>query len=176
MLLTCAGFCFLTTLLLSPQKTETAEAAIRVAAQITDLNVPSGFQGKLGVTMDNVAVKFELAKFIQQQGRGNLTIAQLQSVGQAFAGKQNPLRQMVENLSPELKTLKVDQSRAETMTIRNLPAVFKIEVGEDVASTTRWLEISGVFRGKRDDALLILQCEDGILTDQDIEQFLKSIK
>ena len=176
LLLICAGFCLLTTKLYGP-KTDLSEAgATNVAARITEFQLPDGFKGKMGMVFEFPLLKLDIAKFVHDNGRGTLIMAQMSSPTFPMSSTPNPIKQTIDNMSPELKTLKVDQRRRKSMTIRNLPAEFQIQTGEDVASTTRMLEVTGTFRGKVDDAFLVLQCEEGILSDQDIDQFLNSIK
>jgi hypothetical protein len=175
-LLFCAGFCLLTTKLFGPTWYQGEEGANKVAGRIVEFTPPQGFKGKLGMEIDFRVFRFDVAKFVQDNGRGNLVVAQMSSQPFAAATDRNQIKQTVENMSPELKTLKVDHSRKKAMTIRSLPAEFQIQTGEDVASTTRLLEVTGTFRGKSDDAFLVLQCEEGILSDQEIEQFLQSIR
>lgn len=77
---------------------------------------------------------------------------------------------------PELKKIKIDDERVTATTVRGLPGEFQVGSGEDRASTTKYRQVIGRFRGKVDDALLILQFEDEILSDQEIDDFIKSIR
>jgi hypothetical protein len=173
---TCAGCCFLTVLFFRPQEVDTPAGAIDVAARITDWTLPDNFVGKSGVTLDNMILRIEIARFSQQQGRGSLIVAQAHSKLMPFSGQRQQLQDLVEKFVPELKKVDLKQPGSRTMSIRTKPAEFEIGTGEDRASTTRYRQVMGHFRGKGDEAVLILQCEEESITEEAIDEFLNSIK
>jgi hypothetical protein len=175
-LCSCAGFCMLTAAFIRPKVGETSEVAAQAAAKITDWTLPQNFEGKSGLEFDSPIISLYMAKFAQKEGRGQLILGQVQNKIFVFQDQKEQLGQLIEKQAPELKTLNATERRVEKRTIRNLPAEFSIEVGYDLASTTKMMQIKGYFRGKRDESILILQCENGILSDQEIEEFLQSIK
>lgn len=168
----CAGSCFIANLIFSPTKIDSPEGATEVRERITDWNLPPGFTGQSALYADNAVLRFDFAKFAHHKGRGNLLIAQLTSKMPLF---RVSLKELIEQNTPELKKINSDQHQTRTLTIRNLPGEFQIDQGEDRASTTKYGQITGKFRGKVDDALIILQYEEGQLTDKEIDDFLKSI-
>ena len=170
-LLACAGCCFLLGLVFRPQVLEGPEGANRIAAQIVDWNLPEGFQGKLGLVVNMWVIQFEIAKFQQQQGRGTLVIGQWRPTMGMTAG----LRLLHQN-APELRTINVENPQMKSIVIRGWPAQLEAGHGEDVASNTRYQQVSGNFRGKSGDAILIFQCEEGILDDNALDAFIMSIK
>ncbi len=165
-LVTCAGCCILAALFLQAERFEGPTGANDVASRITDWQLPPGFSGVYGATADNVLLKFDIAKFDHEQGRGTLVIAQIKWK----LGNNSQSRDMTEDLIkrfvPELR--KIDETHCETRaaTIRNASATFKICQGEDLASTTKLEQIKGHFPGKTADVVLMLQIEDGLASDK----------
>ncbi len=172
----CGGCCFLTMILFRAQTDDTTAGANAVASQIIDWTPPSSFSGKSSATMDNVLFRFDSAKFAHQQGRGVLVLGQFHWKLASNVEPQSPLQDFTQKLAPELKKIELDQRESRTLSIRGRPAEFQIGRGEDLASTTRWCQVIGRFQGKEDHVILILQCEDGFLTDEEIDDFVKSIK
>jgi hypothetical protein len=171
-----AGCCFLTMLLFRPKVVDTPAGAHDVAAQILDWTLPADFKGMSGSTVDNPLLLFEIAEFAQQQGRGHLLVAQLQSKRTSIPDHRKYIENLVDQSVPELKKINVEEHQTRKLSVNGLPAEFQIGRGEDRASTTKYRQVIGHFRGKRDEAILILQFEDDLLTDKDIDDFLKSIK
>lgn len=172
----CAGCCFLATLLIRSQVVDTPGGADEAAARITDWTLPTGFIGKSGATIDNAVFRFDIARFANQQGRGHLVLAQFQWKWMQLPDLQERAKDLIDKNAPELKKINVEEQETRIMTIRNLPAEFQIGRGEDRASTTKYRQVLGQFRGKRDNAFLILQYEDELLTDEDTNEFLKTIR
>lgn len=174
-LFACAGCCFLSTIVLRPQVINTPEGATEIAARINDWTLPAGFTGKMGIVQDFGVLIFEVAKFQHEQGRGTLVIGQFQSRLLQISGQRDQLQELTQRTAPELRKIKFDDLQKRTLTIHNLPATFEIGRGEDLASKSRYQQITGFYRGKVGDVILTFQCEEGILSDQEIDDFLKSI-
>ena len=172
----CAGCCFLFLILFRPQVVDTPEGAEAAASLITEWKLPESFEGKSGLTMDNMAIRIDIARFVHREGRGTLVIGQLHSKLMPYVQQQAQLQDFMEKIAPELKKIDVNKSETRTLVIRGVPSQFQIGLGEDLASTTKYRQITGHFRGKMDDSVLILQCEEGFFTDQEINDFLNSIK
>lgn len=170
-LLACAGCCFLLGIIFRPEVAEGPEGANQIAAKITDWTLPEGFRGKLGIVVDFGLMRFEIAKFQQQEGRGTLVIGQWQPTMGMTAGQR-----LMRQYAPELRTINIENPRIQTEAIRGWPGQFEVGHGEDLASNTRYQQVSGNFRGKAGDVVLIFQCEEGIMDDGAIDTFLKSIK
>jgi hypothetical protein len=171
-LFACAGCCYLVSMLFRPTVIDSPAGATEICEKITDWSLPTGFTGKSGLSADNMILRFDVARFVHHQGRGNLIVAQLKSKSALFAVS---IKELAEQNAPEIKKINVDEHQARTLTVRNLPAEFQIEKGEDRASTTKYCQVIGQFRGKQDDAILILQFEQDQLTDEQVDAFLKSI-
>lgn len=171
----CAGCCLLGMVLLGPRNFETAEGAQQVAEQITTWTLPPNFVGKSGATMDNSLLRFDVARFAQKQGRGNLIVGQFHNKLMPTADLQSQLQDVMEKLAPDLKKIDLAESVTRNRMIDGRPAKFQIGHGEDRATTTRYKQVIGYFRGKLNNAILILECEDDFLTDQEVEDFIDSI-
>ena len=172
----CAGCCFLTFFLFRPQVVDTTEGAEAAASMITDWKIPETFEGKSGVTMDNMLMRIDIARFVHREGRGILIVGQLHSKLMPYIQQQAQLQDFIEKIAPELKMIDLNDHTTRTLVIRGVPSQFETGLGEDRASTTKYREVTGHFRGKLDNAVLILQCEEGFITEQEIDDFLNSIK
>lgn len=171
----CAGCCLLGMVLLGPKNFDTAEGAQQVAEQITTWTLPQNFTGKSGATMDNYLMRFDVARFVQKQGRGNLVVGQFHYKLLPTADLQLQLKDIMEKLNPDLKKIDLAESETKTRPINGGIAKFQIGQGEDRATTTRYKQLIGQFRGKLNNAIVILECEEGFLTDQEINDFIDSI-
>lgn len=172
----CAGCLLLMPFVLRSEDFKGPAGANQVAAGITDWTLPEGFTGTSGNLINNAMLRLDLARFAQKQGRGILIIAQLQSKILPIPNQNQRTLELIEQNVPELTKIAPEHREWRTFPIRNLPGRFELIQGEARASTTRYRQVIGDFRGRVDDAVLILQYEEGILTDQEVEDFLKSIK
>jgi hypothetical protein len=177
-LFSCAGFCLLTTALIGPKISggDDPEKVVQVAAEMTDLKLPRDFEGKARLVFETPIISMRLARFDQKEGRGLLLLGEVHNKVFVYQDEKKQLEQLIEKESSELKALNVTEQRIEKKVIRNLPAKFTIDTGDDLASTTKLTQVKGYFRGKSDEVILVLQCENGILSDQEIDEFLDSIK
>ena len=171
----CAGCCFLTSIFFGPKNFDTPAGAEQVAVQITDWTLPNNFVGKSGAVMDNFLMRFEIARFAQQHGRGKLILAQLHYKLLPGADLHTQLQEIVENLVPDLKKIDVSESESRSPTINRVASKFEVIRGEDLATTTKYRRVIGHFRGKLDNSIVILECEEEFLTEQEIDDFIKSI-
>ncbi len=169
------GCCFVTSLLFRVEVVNTAAGVNEGAARITDWTLPPHFAGKSSLTIDNFLMKFDLVKFGHEQGRGLIVVGQLKWKTIQLSDQRAQIQDFIEQFAPEMKKINIASSESQTLTVRGLPAKFQFGTGEDRASTTQYLEVTGIFRGKADDAILILQCEEGVLSSTEINDFLKSI-
>ena len=85
------------------------------------------------------------------------------------------LRNLLENSSPDLRSIDPKQTQERKVTIRGREAKFEIVNGEDRASNTKLRQVKGTFQGHEGVAILILQAEAGYLSDEAIEDLLKSL-
>ena len=173
----CAGCCVLGMLVFGPKNFDTPEGAVQVSEQITNMTVPESFVGKSANTLDNFFFRLDIARFVHKRGRGNLVLGQLHYKWMPGTEMQNQLQEFVEKLTPELKKLdlKPGESETRTVTINSAPAKFEIGSGEDRATTTRYRRVLGRFKGKLDHTIVILECEEDFLSDQEINDFINSI-
>ena len=172
----CAGFCFLGLLIFGPKNVDTPAGANEVASHILDWTLPNSFAGKTGSTVDNSLFRLDVARFAHQEGRGDLVVGQLHNKWMPYPGQYSQLQDIMEKLVPNLKKLDLTEQVTKNRIIRGVPATFQVGRGEDRASTTRYRQVIGHFRGKLNDAVLILEVEAEFMTDEEIETFLDSIK
>ena len=172
----CSGCCFLTKFLFRPQVVNSPQGADEAASRITSWSPPANFVGKTGSTMDNAVLRLDVVRYEHQLGRGILILGQLNSKLYRVADPDPQLQQLVEKLAHVLKKIDLDHRETRTLTIREAQADFEIGRGEDRATTTRFRQVVGHFQGKVDRAIVILQCEEAFITDEEIDEFLKSIK
>ena len=172
----CAGCCFLLSYLIRNQVVETPDEVAGVVSNITEWNPPESFEGKSGVTLDLKLMRFDIARFVHREGRGVLIIGQLHSIPKPNSDQLSQLKGFMEQIAPELKKIDLNEQENRTLVIRGIPSQFEIGTGEDRASTTKFRQVTGTFRGKLDDSVLIFQCEERFITEQEIDDFLNSIK
>ena len=175
-LCTCAGCCILVSFIIRAEVVETPEGAVKVAERITDWTLPPHFGGKSGLTAASSLLPIRaIATFEQEKGRGVLVLGQMNSDLWSFKGHQEFADEFI-GRSSDLKSIELSSRRTIRKKIRDRPAKFEIGRGEDRASTTKYCQVTGHFRGKSDDAMVVLQCEDELLTDEQIDEFVNSIK
>ena len=126
--------------------------------------------------MDNMLMRIDIARFAHREGRGILIVGQLHSKLMPYVQQQAQLQDFMEKIAPELKMIDLNDHATRTLVIRGVPSQFETGLGEDRASTSKYRQVTGHFRGKLDNAVLILQCEEGFITEQEIDDFLNSIK
>jgi hypothetical protein len=179
LLFACVGCCALTRWIFGVQEFESPVAVDQVVSKITTWTLPEGFSGKRGIIIDNLLMQFEFTLHVHKQGRGSIVLAQLhwksEPTPQMKEQKKELIQKALEMLASDLKKINVTEKETRKITIRDVPAEFEIAHGEDRASTTKFRQVTGEFRGLTDDVTLILQCEEEILSDQQIDDFLKSI-
>ena len=73
---------------------------MEVAARITEWTLPSGFEGKSGMIVENSLINIDLAKFVQKQGRGLLCLGQIQSHAFLFSAQRAQTQQIIEKAAP----------------------------------------------------------------------------
>jgi hypothetical protein len=171
-----AGCCLLTALLHKENVVDTPAGADEVAARIVEWTLPANFSGKSGRTIDQTVFLFEFGRFAHRQGRGQLIVAQLNWKYWAPPNQRRGIEDLVDENARDLKKINLEEEQSRTMTINNLSAKFQIGRGEDRASTTKYRQVIGRFRGKKADAIIILQFEDGLLTEREVDDFIKSIR
>jgi hypothetical protein len=173
--LSCAGCCVLTMALLGPKNFDTPEGAEKVAADILSWTLPKNFAGKSAAVMDNFLMRFEVARFVQKQGRGNLVLGQLHYKWMPGTDLHLHLLEIVEKIAPDLKKIDVAESETRSPMINGAKAQFEIQKGEDRATTTRYRRVIGHFQQRLNTVIVILECEEEFLADEDLEDFINSI-
>ena len=175
-LISLVGCCFLSKFLMGFTQFDGATGANEVAARVIEWTPPKDFTGRQGVVFDNFAMEFDIAIYQHNEGRGVLVIAQLHWKSNSLEKNRAILQQFVEQLVPDLK--KIDPAHSETreLSVHDKPAKFEISQGEDLASITKFRQVTAELQGKLDDAIIILQCEENYLTETEINDFIQSIK
>lgn len=167
--------CMLTPWFLGFQRQEGRAGANDAVARITDWTLPESFVGQQGIIIDNMLMQTDFAVFKHKQGRGYLAVAQMHSKLGPNAERHEFAQRLFEMFVPDLRKIDVRQQETLKLTIRQKTAEFEIAQGEDRASTTRYRHVTGTFQGKRDEVVLILQCEEEFMTAEEISRFLNSI-
>lgn len=173
--LVCTGCCFLASFFLKAERLEGPKGADQVASRMIDWQLLPEFTGDFGATADYSVLCFNIARFNHKESRGILVIAQTEWRSWQHPQGREMTQDLIERFVPDLRKLDEQDCETRKMTIRGLPATFKICRGEDLASTTKLHQVKGQFRGKSDDVLLVLQFEDGFVSDQELDAFLQSI-
>ena len=174
-LLTCSVGWVVIVLLFSPSQTEVPAEVEAIARRVAPLRVPPLFQPAWGWEADHSMAWLQIARFNQSAGRGLLLIGELHVRPVTNPQEVDQLRNLLENSSPERRLIAPKQTRERTLTIRGSESKFEIIDGEDRASTTRLRQVTGSFPGHESTAILILQAEADYLSDDAIEDLLKSL-
>jgi hypothetical protein len=154
-----------------------------VAKQIAPIVVPPGFTGVLASTADNAAWRVRIAKYDQDQGRGRLLIAQIRThMSKPFLNaedngklEEQMLQTLMNDLYPGLKNLNVKTTRTKLVRLHGTDVTFTIDEGEDLTSTTRRRQVFGKTITPDGAIQLVLQVEDGFITDEAIDAMLDSM-
>ncbi len=173
--LTCGAGWLVLALLFSPTETTVPAEVEAIARRVAPLRVPPQFQPAWGREADNSLAWFQMARFEQSAGRGLLLIGELHVRPLSNPEEVDQLRNLIELASPRRRLIAPKQTRERTLTIRGRECKFEIVDGEDRASTTRLRQVTGSFPGHVATALLILQAEADYLSDEAIEDVLKSL-
>ena len=160
-----------------PTHTVVAAEVTQIAHRIVPIRIPPGFEGAEGLSGDSSVFWLQIARFDQQEGRGLIVIGEMRirPLPKKDEYDHPQLVKLLDELAPNLRLLDVKQSREESVTIRGEKVTFKIEEGEDRASTTRLRQVTGSFPGHEGRASLIVQAEEGYLSDQTVEDVLQSL-
>jgi hypothetical protein len=140
-----------------------------VAKQIAPIAVPPGFTGALASTADNAAwrviaqIRTHMSKpFLDAEDNGKL--------------EEQMLQTLMNDLYPGLKNLNVKTTRTKVVLLRGTDVTFTIDEGEDLTSTTRRHQVFGKTITPDGALQLVLQVEDGFITDEAIDAMLDSME
>lgn len=149
-----------------------------LAQEITDIEIPVGFTGQMGMKMNFLGMmNMTMCMFKQDEGRGMMQLTQMEmKVGDPQEGEVQLKQQMKAQGTAEMKELNVTSSETRELEIRGEQATFTISEGQDVATSTEYREVRGQFRGKAGIAVLHLQAESESLSDEAIDELLESIR
>ena len=162
-------------LLFGPSHTVLPAQVEAIAQRVAPLRVPPQFQPTWGWEADHSVAWFQLARFDQSASRGLLLIGELHLRPMANPQEVDQLRNLIEQSSPDRRLIAPQQTRQSNLTIRGRSAQFEIVEGEDRASTTRLRQVTGTFPGREGTAILILQGEEDYLSNEAIDDLLKSL-
>ena len=173
--LTCGVGWVVIALLFRPTETIVPAEVEAIARRVAPLRVPPQFKPVWGWEADHSLAWLQIARFDQSAGRGLLLIGELHVRPVSNPQEVDQLRNLLENSAPELRLITPKQTQERKVTIRGHEAKFEIVDGEDRASTTKLRQVTGSFQGHEATAILILQAEVGYLSDEAIEDLLKSL-
>ena len=173
--LTCAVGWVVIALLFRPTETIVPAEVEAIARRVAPLRVPPQFQPAWGWEADHSVAWIQIARFDQSAGRGLLLIGELHVRPVTNPQEVDQLRNLLENSAPELRLITPKQTQERKVTIRGHESKFEIIEGEYRASTTKLRQVTGSFLGHEATAILILQAEADYLSDEAIEDVLKSL-
>jgi hypothetical protein len=163
------------------QVVDDPEAAKQEGSQIAEFDLPAGFKADKAVT---VKIPFSGQVFmtiVVYNGPNNEPGVSLMEFGQIMANAdRDQLRmQMDEQMQKQgqqMKKLTVAESHDVEVQIHGQPATFKIQRAEDAETKQEFVQIEGVFQGKRGPAILLGQLKADTFTEDDAEKLVRSIK
>lgn len=167
--------CALIQNLFGPKKTKVAGEIDQITASILPITVPAGYEPSVGVAADNSLMLLELCRYQQKQGRGLLLIGQFNLRQGPWPGDEASLRRFLEAEESSLRLITPQKKSVRSFVVREKRATFEIVEGEDRASTTKLRQVTGTFPGREGVGMLILQAEQGFLSDADIETLLQAL-
>ena len=173
--LTCGVGWVMFALLFSPSQTKVPAEIEAIARRVAPLRVPPQFQPAWAWEADHSVAWIQIARFDQSAGRGLLLIGELHVRPLVNPQEVDQLRNLLENSSPDLRSIDPKQTQERKVIIRGREAKFEIVNGEDRASNTKLRQVKGTFQGREGAAILILQAEAGYLSDEAIDDLLKSL-
>jgi len=173
--LTCGVGWVVVALLFSPSQTKVPAEIETIARRVAPLRVPPQVHPPWGWEADHSLAGIQIARFDHNAARGLLLIGELHVRPVSNPQEVAQLRNLLENSSPDMRSIAPKQTRDRKLTIRGRESKFEIVDGEDRASTTKLRQVTGSFPGHEATAILVLQAEAGYLSDEAIEDLLKSL-
>jgi hypothetical protein len=163
-----------------PQEFTTPADVDAVAKQIAPIVVPPAFTGVRAITVDNSGLLIRVAKYDQDQARGRLLIGQMHfNLKSPFFKTEEVedqrLQSLMNELYPGLQNLDVKKTRPKTINLHGTDIVFTIDEGQDLGSSTRRRQVMGKAITPEGAIQLVLQVEDGFITDEAIDAMLNSL-
>ncbi len=162
-------------------KPVTDPAAIaELSRGIADVEIPEGFQPATGFSF---AIPFtdQSMTMVVYQGsnhQGGVFLTEF-SAGFGSASQEDLKRQMEQSLNQQgqgTKHLEVLETRSIEVIIRDEPATFNIQKAKDPGTDQEYVQVIGVFKGKKGTAMLMAQLPAEQYTEDDAEKLVHSIK
>lgn len=182
MLLLCCGVGGLMTFQLrkSFQAVTDPQAIATMGQEIADIDMPQGFRPANGLSF-TIPFTNQSMTMVIYQGTGHpggVFLTEF-SAGFGAASQEDLKRQMEQSLNQQgqgTKQLQVLESRSVEVTIRDEPATFNIQKAKDPNANQEYVQVIGVFKGKKGTAMLMAQLPADQYTEDDAEKLVRSIK
>ncbi len=169
------GGCLIFSLFCEAKRFITPAEVLQAAHEMTDLELPKGYEGELAETIVTPIATVRKATFRHVSGKGVLSLASMKIHGLSQDDEPEATRSGLEQLAGERQQIMADEESTRTLTIRGEPAEFQLRAGTDTLSSTRYREVHGRFQGKTGPAELVLQSEESIWDADAVERLLDSL-
>lgn len=165
----------------SMQGTEDPATVVAVANDIAEIKLPEGFQPAVSIdfAVPGTGVSIiKVALFADADGESMVCLSE-SPIEPAEADVEQMKLQVEQALQPQrhhLRRLRVLSSRSFEATVRGQPASFDIQKAEDATTKEEFIQVTGVFPGKKGTGLVIAQLKADQFTEEDAETLVRSIK
>jgi hypothetical protein len=147
-----------------------------MAQEIADIEIPSEFSGKMGMTMNLGFMSMKMCMFEHTAGQGMLQLMEMQiSVGDPKDGEAQLKQSMRQQGNQEMRALNIEKSESREYEIRGEKATFTFAEGKEADTGTPYHEVKGNFKGKSGVAVLHLQLQEEAWDDEAITTMIESI-
>jgi hypothetical protein len=157
------------------QRTTVNEAEIReVLQQIAKFKPTNSMHPVFAIQRTTNGLPTETGVAFSIDGnKGSLVVGQFSGADEQL---QSKLQQLLAGRARFPESLRIETSRELSKTVNGRAASFTISEGEGEESHTSYRRILGKFRGEQGNAILILNAHRDALTDEQISDFVDSIK
>lgn len=168
--------CLVLGLWVQGERSTAPEDVLQAAREITELELPAGYQGELAETVSTPLFSVRKAVFRHESGKGVLWLTEMK----IFLGDDKladeSVKQNMEQLITDMRQIVATDEAPRTVTIRGETAEFQLRTGTDTLSSTRLHEVRGKFRGKTGVAELWWQAEAAVGERQPMEALVDSLR
>jgi hypothetical protein len=162
--------------------TQDAAQVAQQSNDIAEFDVPPGFKGQMAWTVKNPLsgeAAMSMVIYTAPNNEGGLFIMEFGGALGANMDREQLKMQMEQQMNQQgqqQKHLNVQESHEVEVQIGGQPATFIVQKAEDPQSKQQFVQIEGMFKGKRGPAIIIGQFKADEFTEEDAEKFVRSIK
>lgn len=165
----------------SMQGTEDPAAVVAVANGIAEVDLPEGFQPVFSIDFAVPGTGVSIVKVAVFNAANNAGIVCLsESPMDISVADPDQMKvqvdQALQTQPHRLRRLQVSSSRSIEVVVRGQPASFAIQKAQDASSNEEFVQLTGVFPGKKGTGLIIAQLRADQFTEADAEKLARSIK